>query len=153
MCTFAALQKLPPSITCTSFCDSLDLLSVCRLCCLCGTSIMSNPSNMCVSCIRSQVDITAPIQKQVTVLWCKECNRYLQPPKNWVRAELESKELLTFCVKRIKGLQKVFCWHSTLYLRHSCPASASACNSLVAHRLLWLGVPHHGCNSRRYELV
>ena len=68
---------------------------------------MSNPSNMCVNCIRSQVDITAPIQKQVSILWCKECNRYLQPPKNWVRAELESKELLTFCVKRIKGLQKV----------------------------------------------
>ncbi len=83
------------------------VLVSCRLCCLCGTSIMSNPSNMCVNCIRSQVDITAPIQKQVTVLWCKECNRYLQPPKNWVRAELESKELLTFCVKRIKGLQKV----------------------------------------------
>lgn len=83
------------------------LYFTCRLCCLCGTSIMSNPSNMCVSCIRSQVDITAPIQKQVSILWCKECNRYLQPPKNWVRAELESKELLTFCVKRTKGLQKV----------------------------------------------
>ena len=78
-----------------------------RLCCLCGASIMPNPSNMCVNCIRSQVDITAGLQKQVTVLWCKECNRYLNPPKNWVRAELESKELLTFCVKRIKGLQKV----------------------------------------------
>lgn len=41
----------------------------------------------------------------MTILWCKDCNRYLQPPKHWVRAELESKELLTFCVKRIKGLQ------------------------------------------------
>ncbi len=44
---------------------------------------------------------------QVTVLWCKGCGRYLQPPKHWVRAELESKELLTFCIKRIKGLGKV----------------------------------------------
>ena len=35
------------------------------LCCLCGTSIQSNPSNMCVNCIRSQVDITEGIQKQV----------------------------------------------------------------------------------------
>jgi len=42
---------------------------------------------------------------QVTILWCKECGRYLQPPKHWVRAEPESKELLTFCTKRIKGLQ------------------------------------------------
>jgi NMD protein affecting ribosome stability and mRNA decay len=41
---------------------------------------------------------------QVTILWCKECGRYLQPPKHWVRAEPESKELLTFCTKRIKGL-------------------------------------------------
>ena len=62
---------------------------------------------MCVNCLRSQVDITAGLQKQVSILWCKECNRYLQPPKHWVRAELESKELLTFCIKRLKGLQKV----------------------------------------------
>uniref|UniRef100_A0A383VQ78 60S ribosomal export protein NMD3 n=1 Tax=Tetradesmus obliquus TaxID=3088 RepID=A0A383VQ78_TETOB len=77
------------------------------LCCLCGTNIMPNPANMCVNCIRSQVDITEGIQKQVTILWCKECGRYLQPPKHWVRAEPESKELLTFCTKRIRGLQKV----------------------------------------------
>ncbi|KAF6250964.1 hypothetical protein COO60DRAFT_1678393 [Scenedesmus sp. NREL 46B-D3] len=77
------------------------------LCCLCGTNILPNPSNMCVNCIRSQVDITEGIQKQVTILWCKECGRYLQPPKHWVRAEPESKELLTFCTKRIRGLQKV----------------------------------------------
>mmetsp|Transcript_25446 Transcript_25446/g.55257 ORF Transcript_25446/g.55257 Transcript_25446/m.55257 type:complete len:560 (+) Transcript_25446:171-1850(+) len=77
------------------------------LCCLCGTNILPNPSNMCVNCIRSQVDITEGIQKQVTVLWCKECGRYLQPPKHWTRAEPESKELLTFCIKKIKGLNKV----------------------------------------------
>lgn len=74
---------------------------------------------MCVNCIRSQVDITEGIQKQVTILWCKECNRYLQPPKNWIRAELESKELLTFCVKRMKGLQKVSVL-TLLYLLTSC---------------------------------
>ena len=44
---------------------------------------------------------------QVTVLWCKECGRYLQPPKHWVMAELESKELLTFCIKKVRGLNKV----------------------------------------------
>ncbi|PNW72682.1 hypothetical protein CHLRE_15g640250v5 [Chlamydomonas reinhardtii] len=77
------------------------------LCCLCGTNILPNPSNMCVNCIRSQVDITEGIQKQCTILWCKECGRYLQPPKHWVTAELESKELLTFCIKKIKGLSKV----------------------------------------------
>lgn len=35
------------------------------------------------------------------------CVFFPQPPKNWVRAELESKELLTFCLKRLKGLNKV----------------------------------------------
>lgn len=48
-----------------------------------------------------------PPNPQVTVLFCKECGRYLQPPKHWVKADPESKELLTFCIKRIKGLAKV----------------------------------------------
>ncbi len=77
------------------------------LCCLCGTNISPNPSNMCVNCIRSQIDITEGISKQISILWCKECGRYLQPPKHWVRAEHESKELLTFCIKKIRGLSKV----------------------------------------------
>ncbi len=40
-----------------------------RLCCLCGTAIAPNPTNMCVNCIRTQVDITEGIQKQVRVTW------------------------------------------------------------------------------------
>ena len=77
------------------------------LCCMCGANIAPNPANMCANCIRSQarralaarrsggpgpwpcrarcaerraarqVDITEGIQKQCTVLWCKECNRWL----------------------------------------------------------------------------
>ena len=81
---------------------------------------------MCVNCLRSQVDITAGLQKQVSILWCKECERYLQPPKHWVRAELESKELLTFCIKRLKGLQKVLspCGSSPSCVRGSHPLLA-----------------------------
>ena len=33
--------------------------------------------------------------------------RYLNPPNSWVKAELESRELLSFCIKRLKGLNKV----------------------------------------------
>lgn len=33
--------------------------------------------------------------------------RYLNPPNHWVTAELESKELLALCIKKIKGLTKV----------------------------------------------
>jgi nonsense-mediated mRNA decay protein 3 len=39
--------------------------------------------------------------------YCNQCARYLQPPRHWIRADLESKELLTFCIKRVKGLGKV----------------------------------------------
>lgn len=46
-----------------------------RLCCLCGAHIPSNPSNMCVNCIRGQIDITEGIPKQVTIHWCKKCGR------------------------------------------------------------------------------
>ena len=62
---------------------------------------------MCVDCIKTQVDITQNIQKQCAVIHCNQCARYLQPPKHWIRADLESKELLTFCIKRVKGLNKV----------------------------------------------
>ena len=76
------------------------------LCCLCGVSMQPNATNMCVNCVRNQIDITEGIQKQVTIFYCRTCGRYLQPPKHWMPAELESKELLTFCIKRIKGLGK-----------------------------------------------
>jgi hypothetical protein len=36
-----------------------------RLCCLCGLPIQPNPANMCVNCMRNQVDITEGVQKQV----------------------------------------------------------------------------------------
>lgn len=77
------------------------------LCCLCGAPITANPSNMCVNCIRGQVDITENIPKTSSIYYCRNCARYLQPPKHWVAAELESKELLALCIKRLKGLNKL----------------------------------------------
>jgi len=62
---------------------------------------------MCVNCIRNQVDITEGIPKQLNVQWCKGCGRYFQPPNAWIAAELESRQLLAICIKRIKGLNKV----------------------------------------------
>ena len=35
------------------------------------------------------------------------CERYLQPPDTWVTAALESRELLSVCLKKLKGLNKV----------------------------------------------
>ncbi|KAI7871213.1 NMD3 family-domain-containing protein [Spinellus fusiger] len=62
---------------------------------------------MCVNCIRNEVDITDGIPKQATLHFCKGCERYLQPPGIWVMAQLESRELLTLCLKKLKGLNKV----------------------------------------------
>lgn len=77
------------------------------LCCQCGTLIDPNPANMCVPCIRTQVDITEGIPKQVVIFYCKGCSRYLQPPAQWVSCALESRELLAFCLKKLKGLNQV----------------------------------------------
>ncbi|RKP23511.1 NMD3 family-domain-containing protein [Syncephalis pseudoplumigaleata] len=62
---------------------------------------------MCVDCIRNEVDITEGIPKQVTIQFCRDCERYLQPPTHWIKAELESRELLTLCLKKLRGLNKV----------------------------------------------
>jgi len=62
---------------------------------------------MCVDCIKNEVDITEGIPKQATIHWCKFCERYMQPPAQWVMCTLESKELLSLCLKRLKGLTKV----------------------------------------------
>lgn len=118
-----------------------------RLCCTCGVPIPPNPANMCVACLRTQVDISEGIPKQVTVHFCKQCERfvptkelvyyfalwylsktigfmlkislfldifrfnhlflplyrYLQPPATWVQCALESRELLSLCLKKIKS--------------------------------------------------
>lgn len=40
------------------------------LCCQCGTPIDPNPANLCVACLRTQVDITEGIPKQVIYQNC-----------------------------------------------------------------------------------
>ncbi|KAJ0457731.1 putative ribosomal export protein Nmd3 [Helianthus annuus] len=82
------------------------------LCCKCGILMPPNAANMCVKCLRSEVDITEGLQKHVIIIHCPECDCYLQPPRTWLKAQLESKELLTFCVKRLKNLNKVRLIHA-----------------------------------------
>ena len=76
------------------------------LCCVCGVVTDVNPSNMCGNCIKAHVDITEGFIKEYILVYCPECGRYLQPPKYWTKADLESRELLTVCLKKIRGLQK-----------------------------------------------
>ncbi|KAK4260247.1 hypothetical protein QN277_003389 [Acacia crassicarpa] len=72
------------------------------LCCKCGVPMQPNAANMCVKCLRSEVDITEGLLKHQRLVHCPECDSYLQPPRTWIKAQLESKELLTFCLNRLK---------------------------------------------------
>ena len=62
---------------------------------------------MCPTCLRTTVDITDGIPKQVTLHFCRHCERYLQPPNHWVTCQLESRELLAVCLKKLRQLNKV----------------------------------------------
>ncbi|KAJ7982824.1 NMD3 family-domain-containing protein [Mycena polygramma] len=77
------------------------------LCADCGTPITPNSANLCVSCLRNSVDITEGIPKQASVSFCRNCERFLSPPQTWTLARPESPELLSICLKKLKGLNKV----------------------------------------------
>ena len=87
---------------CKSLLNSYPFL---RRCCMCGVMMPPNQSSTCINCLKTQVDITDGITKAGIIHQCRECQRYLRPP--WVHCELESKELLTLCLKNVKGLKRV----------------------------------------------
>ena len=77
------------------------------LCADCGIPIEPNNANRCVNCLRNSIDITELIPKTATINFCKNCERYLNQPNTWVIAELESRELLAICLKKLRGLKSV----------------------------------------------
>jgi nonsense-mediated mRNA decay protein 3 len=66
-----------------------------------------NPSNTCLSCLKQRIDITDGLSKNNSVDHCKECNRYVQGNGRWVEAGWETAELLTICLKNIRGMKSV----------------------------------------------
>ncbi|KAH3899322.1 probable 60S ribosomal export protein NMD3 [Saccharomycodes ludwigii] len=78
------------------------------LCCNCGVPMDGSAGLvMCYDCIKMTVDITQGIPREANISFCRNCERFLQPPGQWVRAQLESRELLALCLRRLKGLTKV----------------------------------------------
>lgn len=77
------------------------------LCADCGTPIPPNSANRCVNCLRNTIDITENIPKQAAISFCRNCDRWLSPPQAWLIAELESRELLAICLRKLKGLKEV----------------------------------------------
>lgn len=62
---------------------------------------------MCYDCLRLTVDISQGIQREATLHVCRDCERWLQPPAQWVTAAPESRELLALCLRKLRGLSKV----------------------------------------------
>ncbi|KAI1912559.1 ribosome-binding protein [Ophidiomyces ophidiicola] len=79
------------------------------LCCNCGAPIDGTTAAgaLCEDCIKLTIDISQGIQREATLHMCKDCERWLQPPSQWVSASLESRELLALCLRKLRGLSKV----------------------------------------------
>lgn len=55
--------------------------------------------------IHITVSLTSIIS--ASVAYCRNCERFLNPPAAWTIARPESPELLSICLKKLKGLNKV----------------------------------------------
>ncbi|KAJ1457410.1 NMD3 family-domain-containing protein [Pelagophyceae sp. CCMP2097] len=81
------------------------------VCCECGVDIDTavNPTSTCVSCLRARVNITDGVACTGSVHRCRRCGRYQtgNTAHAWLATELESKELMALCLKKIKGLKRV----------------------------------------------
>jgi nonsense-mediated mRNA decay protein 3 len=79
------------------------------LCCSCGAPIDGTVSAgaLCADCIKTTIDITHGIQREAVLHTCRDCDRWLLPPRSWTTAALESRELLALCLKKLTGLNKV----------------------------------------------
>lgn len=96
--------------------DSVALPSIHRpqqsatiLCCNCGAPIDGTQSAgaLCYDCIKLNTDVSEGIQREGVIHTCRDCERWLSPPSQWVTASLESRELLALCLKKLRGLNKV----------------------------------------------
>lgn len=80
------------------------------LCCNCGAPIDGTAAEtfdaLCYDCIKSTVDISEGIQREATIHTCRDCDRWLSPPTQWLTAAPESRELLALCLRKLRGLSK-----------------------------------------------
>ncbi|PGH23731.1 hypothetical protein AJ80_02159 [Polytolypa hystricis UAMH7299] len=79
------------------------------LCCNCGAPIDGTTAvgALCEDCIKLTIDISGGIQREATLHLCEGCERWLQPPLQWISAPIESRELLALCLRKLRGLSKV----------------------------------------------
>lgn len=73
------------------------------LCCNCGAPIDGTTATgaLCFDCVKTTCDISQGIQRESTIHFCKDCDRWLLPPSTWITALPESRELLALCLKKL----------------------------------------------------
>jgi nonsense-mediated mRNA decay protein 3 len=76
------------------------------LCCMCGIPIAPNSSNSCPSCLASSSDVTKGISTESMLHQCRGCQRWHVDAGKWMACGLESRELMTLCLKNVSGLNK-----------------------------------------------
>ncbi|KAI9726730.1 MAG: ribosome-binding protein [Chrysothrix sp. TS-e1954] len=79
------------------------------LCCQCAAPIsgVDSVDSLCYDCVKLRVDVTEGVQRDANLHQCRDCDRWLSPPSQWVAAALESRELLSLCLRKLRGLNKV----------------------------------------------
>lgn len=79
------------------------------LCCNCGAPIDGTAAAgaLCYDCVKLSVDASEGIQREGVLHTCRDCERWLSPPSQWVTAAPESRELLALCLRKLRGLSKV----------------------------------------------
>jgi len=78
------------------------------LCYNCGAPIDGTQAAgaLCSDCLKLTVDITEGIDREGVLFQCRDCDRWLSPPAQWIVAPPESRELLAMCLRKLKGLNK-----------------------------------------------
>ncbi|KAK5083769.1 ribosome-binding protein [Lithohypha guttulata] len=79
------------------------------LCCNCGAPIDGTVAAgaLCYDCVKLTVDASEGIQREGVLHTCRDCERWLSPPSQWVTAAMESRGLLALCLRKLRGLNKV----------------------------------------------
>lgn len=75
-------------------------------CCICGVMIDPNPSNTCIHCLKDRINVSEGIEEKQEITRCSGCLRFYNV-NHWKMIELESADLMTLCLKTIKGLKNV----------------------------------------------
>lgn len=82
---------------------------VAAICCMCALSIQPNPTNMCLQCLRTQVNIASGLSMRVTMHQCRGCLKYMggSGGTGWGHYEQESRELMAVCLRKVAGLNRL----------------------------------------------